>query len=259
MYTDFFISHSKETKSLLAIPLVQSLSALGFNVWIDRNGIVAGQHIYHKIKEAIDDSTYCIAIIDQEFLTRSWPLEELRLFHLREEETEQTFIIPIYVDVDKETVYEKLSWLEGRAFEKINIKDFDKNNNLELICRIIGRYYMDNISDLRLGNLAYSSLLNYSFPCKETLLSLLDSKEYFSHDFRIAIIEICNICGVANAIYNTLATSPNKYIDISNNFSNMLRTACFDTSCILTYNMYISSFHSLYIVLEKLILLLNSQ
>lgn len=46
-----FISHSKETKSLLAIILVQSLSALGFNVWIDRNGIVAGQHIYHKIEE----------------------------------------------------------------------------------------------------------------------------------------------------------------------------------------------------------------
>ena len=35
MYTDFFISHSKETKLLLAIPLVQSLSSLGFNVWID--------------------------------------------------------------------------------------------------------------------------------------------------------------------------------------------------------------------------------
>lgn len=148
MYIDFFISHSKETKSLVAIPLVQSLSALGFSVWIDRNGIVAGQHIYHKIEKAIADSTYCIAIIDQEFLTHSWPLEELRLFHLREEETEQTFIIPIYVDVDKKAVYEKLSWLEGRAFEKINIEDSNKNNNLELICRIVGRYYIDNISDL---------------------------------------------------------------------------------------------------------------
>ena len=60
MYTDFFISHSKETKLLLAIPLVQSLSSLGFNVWIDRNGIVAGQHIYHKIEKAIANSTYCI-------------------------------------------------------------------------------------------------------------------------------------------------------------------------------------------------------
>ena len=56
MYTDFFISHSKETKLLLAIPLVQSLSSLGFNVWIDRNGIVAGQHIYHKIEEGVDVS-----------------------------------------------------------------------------------------------------------------------------------------------------------------------------------------------------------
>ena len=130
---------------------------------------------------------------------------------------------------------------------------------MELICRIVGRYYIDNISESHLGNLEYSSLLNHSFPCKGTLLSLLDSKEYFSHDLRIAIIEICNICGVVNAIYNALTTSPNKYIDISNNFSNILRTACFDTKSMPTYNMYISSFHSLYIVLEKLILLLNSQ
>ncbi|RGK37074.1 TIR domain-containing protein [[Ruminococcus] lactaris] len=134
MYTDFFISHSKEAKLLLAIPLVQSLSSLGFNVWIDRNGIVAGQHIYHKIEKAIANSTYCIAII-----------------------------------------------------------------------------------------------------------------------------EMCNICGVVNAIYNALTTCPNKYIDISNNFSNILRSACFDTKSMPTYNMYISSFHSLYIMLEKLILLLNSQ
>ena len=259
MYTDFFISHSKETKLLLAIPLVQSLSSLGFNVWIDRNGIVVGQHIYHKIEEAIANSTYCIAIIDQEFLSRSWPLEELRLFHLKENEAGRTFIIPIYVDVDKEEVYEKLPWLEGRAFEKFSIKDLNKNNNLELICRIVGRYYIDNISDSYLGNLEYSSLLNHSFPCKETLLSLLDSKEYFSHDLRIAIIEICNICGVVNAIYNALTTCPNKYIDISNNFSNILRSACFDTKSMPTYNMYISSFHSLYIMLEKLILLLDSQ
>ena len=80
--------------------------------------------------------------------------------------------------------------------EKFNIKDLNKNNNLELICRIVGRYYIDNISESHLGNLEYSSLLNHSFPCKGTLLSLLDSKEYFSHDLRIAIIEICNISRV---------------------------------------------------------------
>ena len=53
MNIDFFISHSKETKTTLAIPFAQSLSALGFNVWIDRNGISTGQYIYKNIIESI--------------------------------------------------------------------------------------------------------------------------------------------------------------------------------------------------------------
>lgn len=135
MNIDFFISHSKETKSTFVIPLVQTLTTLGFNVWIDRNGIVTGEHIYDKIKEAIADSTYCIAVIDQEFLNRSWPLEEIHLFHLREEPKEQTIIIPIYIDITKETVYKKISWLEGRAFEKTDLKSFNANDCIEILCR----------------------------------------------------------------------------------------------------------------------------
>ena len=97
-----------------------------------------------------------------------------------------------------------------------------------------------------------------SFPCKETLLTLLDSKAYYSQDFRIAIIEICNIIGVASAIYTALTTIPDKYVNISSNFANLLRDICFDTTYVLTYNMYISALYSFYVTLEKLKVLLNS-
>ena len=43
---DFFISHSKETKYTIAIPIMQALTNLGFNVWLDRRGILLGERIY---------------------------------------------------------------------------------------------------------------------------------------------------------------------------------------------------------------------
>lgn len=257
MNIDFFISHSKEMKSVFVIPLMQSLSALGFNVWIDRNGIVTGQNIYSKIKEAVTNSTYCIAVINQEYLTRSWSLEELNLFHSKEKK-DQTIIIPVYVDIDKNIVYEKIPWLEGRAFEKIDIKHFADNDRIEIICRIVGRYYKDRILELNPNKLEYSSLYKYSFPCKESLLTLLERREYFLYDFRIATIELCNITGVVNAVYSALTSKPNKYMSISNNLSNILRGFCFNPNYEPTYNIYISILYSLHVILEELKILLDS-
>lgn len=214
-------------------------------------------YIYSKIKEAVTNSTYCIAVINQEFLTRSWPLEELNLFHSKEKK-DQTIIIPVYVDIDKNIVYEKIPWLEGRAFEKIDIKHFADNDRIEIICRIVGRYYKDRILELNPNKLEYSSLYKYSFPCKESLLTLLERREYFLYDFRIATIELCNITGVVNAVYSALTSKPNKYMSISNNLSNILRGFCFNPNYEPTYNIYISILYSLHVILEELKILLDS-
>ena len=162
------------------------------------------------------------------------------------------------MDIGKSEVYTTLRWLEGRAFEKINQKYFNDITYTETLCRIVGRYYKDCILDSQLNSIEYDSLRQNSFPCKETLLTLLDNKAYFSQDFRIAIIEICNIIGVTSAIYTALTTIPDKYVNISSNFANMLRDICFDATYELTYNMYISAWYSFYITLEKLKVLLNS-
>lgn len=78
---DFFISHSKETKQLIVIPLAQCLKSIGIDVWIDRKEILVGNHIYSEIQDAITRSKFCIAVIDQSFLKRTWPMKELELFN----------------------------------------------------------------------------------------------------------------------------------------------------------------------------------
>ena len=109
---DFFISHSKETKYKIAVPFMQALISLGFDVWLDRRGILVGERIYSKIEDVIKVSNYCIAIIDSSYLERTWTIKELQLFY----EKEATAILPIFVNLKKEVVYNKIPWLDGAAF-----------------------------------------------------------------------------------------------------------------------------------------------
>ncbi|MCQ4638610.1 toll/interleukin-1 receptor domain-containing protein [Anaerovorax odorimutans] len=255
MCIDFFVSHSKEIKHTIAIPLSQTLSSLGFNTWIDQKWITTGTSIYQEIENAISKSTYCIAIIDEAFLSRKWPQKELQLFREKNNNKHKNNILPIYVNLNKLTVYKTLSWLENQAFEELKNNHFNNYADLEIICRIVGRYYGDIIST-SLEKIAHE-FSGYTFSCKNTLMILLNNKEYFSTDLRIAIIDICNIGGVVYAIYKSLTKSPNQIIDICFRFCNMLRDACFDTDYPLSYSMYTAASNSIVAAMEQLKVLLN--
>lgn len=258
MNINHFISHSKETKESIAIPMVQILLNLGFNAWIDRKEIVSGGYIYQDIREAIHNSEYCIAIIDSIYLSRTWTLEELNIFYQRELTEHKNLIIPIYIDIEKETVYEQLPWLEGRAFEKISNCKFDMQINIETICRIVGRYYNDMITEP--FDSVFKDIKKFEFPCKETIMILVNDREYYSTDFRTAIIELSNIGGLLYGIYISLNQNhaPNFILETSFNFCNLMRNICFNTQYKLTYNMYISILKSVTNAAGELKILLDS-
>lgn len=255
MNIDFFISHSGEMKTSIAIPLAQCLSAMGFDVWIDKKGIFSGEYIYPTIKEAIAYSSYCIAIIDKNFLKKEWTKEELRLFHCKELETDTTVILPVYITVEKSIVCETFSWLDGRAFENMQNTIFSERIDWGIVCRIVSCYYKNYIS--KSIEEFYYILEEYSFPCKDTLISLLKTKTYPTTDFRIAVIEMCNIGGIAHAIYSAIMPSSNKIIDTSFKFSNILRDFCFDANYQFTYDMYIAATLSVTATLEQLAIFLD--
>ena len=234
---DFFISHSKETKYKIAIPLLQFLTSIGFDVWLDRKEILVGEYIYTKIEDAIKMSKYCIAIIDITYLERSWTMKELQLFHKRKD----CIILPIFVNVEKNIVYNKIPWLEGIAFEKITTKIPDSNTCMNIFCRIVSRYYGNTITDTL--ECCYESLAKYDFPCKETLTSLIHIKDYYSCDFRLAIISLCNISSIIYAIYTAISNQSNKSMDIMFQFNNTLRDYCFSVENKPDYNMYIGSYN----------------
>lgn len=247
---DFFISHSKELKYQIVIPFTQIMSSFGFNLWIDKKGINTGDNIYSEIKTAISNSTYCIAFIDAAFLSRDWTKKEIKLFCGREQKERREMILPVFVAVEKEEVYEMLPELNERAFESIESIPFNQFTCLEIICRIIERFFSD-ISSAHFNEIG-NELINYSFPCKETYVALFKNREIFSTDFRIATLAICNLGSILVAIYDSLANSPDRRTQICNKFYNLFREKCFDTSFLPTYATYNAAIKTTSYVMQQL-------
>mgnify|MGYP001172584401 FL=1 len=240
---DFFISHSRETKQMIAIPLTEYLTKLGFNVWLDRKGIPIGEHIYNNIEKGISQSTYCIALIDRFFLKRQWPLTEIDLFHKKYTGK----ILPVFIDVEKEDVFKVIPWLDGIAYEKLDFTH--PNNNVNFFCRLLDRFYKDNI---RNPENSYKNLLKCDFPCKDSLVTLMSVKESYSQDLLFAILDLCNIAGVIYAIHNSLSSYLDKVISITFKFSNILRDYCFNSPITLTYDIYVAIHDAVFVSLEHL-------
>lgn len=253
---DFFVSHSREIKSIIAIPIVQYLTFIGFDVWIDRNSIVSGDHIYKKIEDAIDNSKFGIILIDEVYLNRFWTIKEIELFHKREVKENKVLIIPIFIGIEKKEVYKTIPWLEGRAFEKLDKTIFNKKDNIDIICRIISKYFSKNLKTNTLDRLVKSVNIK-NFLCANTLYTIVSSKQYLSEDIRLASIELCNIINLIHAIYLSLNIEHiNNDIIIPYQFSKSIQEYIF-SELKVSYNMYISIYNLTLVSCETLYIILN--
>ncbi len=246
---DYFISHSRETKYKIAIPLMQTLTELGYEIWLDRKEICVGQHIYSQIEEAIELSNYFIAIIDKTYLERTWTIAELNFYRKKQNNN----ILPIFVDVEKSTVYKKIPWLEGIAFEKMCYELFNSDKHMDILCRILNRHYKSLTFD-SLENIT-KVFIDLDFPCKDTLISLLQIKEYYSQDFRLATIALCNINDIIYSIYTEISIQMNKLIYSTHQLNDLIKKYCFNPKTIIDYNIYITTYNSVLISANELALL----
>lgn len=184
----YFISHSSEQKEKIAIPLHLWLTNMHIESWIDKDNIYTGDQIYQKIRTSIHTSDFCIAIIDENFLKKEWPLEEINLF-LEKENQKNNVILPIFVDIEKESVYEVIPSLKNRAFE------YYSAGNFELIKARIFSHFCHRyitIEDI-LPNLNNSYFTDFNQKTIEILDTLIRNRYYLSEDFSLAITELYNI------------------------------------------------------------------
>jgi hypothetical protein len=101
---DFFISHASEDKEAIARPLYEALKARGLAVWFDEAELTLGDSLRRKIDDGLARCRYGIVILSPRFLEKEWPQRELDGLVARETASGQKALLPVWHDLDKQTL-----------------------------------------------------------------------------------------------------------------------------------------------------------
>lgn len=93
---DFFISHSSNDKITIVDELVNILQNMGYNIWYDKNEILAGDKILSTVKSGLSNSYCLILVITDNFAKSKWTFYETGAF-----DTQNDRIIPLVYDISE--------------------------------------------------------------------------------------------------------------------------------------------------------------
>lgn len=113
--TKLFISHASEDKVAFVRPLVEALEAAGFQAWLDEVSLKVGDSIWKGISDGLRESDFGVIVLSKHFMeeSKTWPGNELDgMFAI--ESAAKKYILPIWLDVDVETVKGYAPILAGR-------------------------------------------------------------------------------------------------------------------------------------------------
>lgn len=102
-----FICHDSRDKVGIAKPIATGLLKLMCPVWFDDFSLKVGSNLRESIESGIKESQKCILVLSKNFLSNpGWTKTEFDSIFTKELIEEQDVILPIWVDVSKEDVYE---------------------------------------------------------------------------------------------------------------------------------------------------------
>lgn len=101
---DLFISHASEDKDGFVRPLVQRLEEEHLTVWYDETELKLGDRLVRSIERGLSRSRFGLVVISPAFLKRNWPRIELDALTNREIATGEGVLLPVWLNVDAETV-----------------------------------------------------------------------------------------------------------------------------------------------------------
>ena len=102
-----FISHDSRDKDIIARPIATKLSRLMCPVWFDEFSLKIGDNLRESIEHGIKESKKCVLILSKNFLSNpGWTKKEFDAIFTKELIEKQNVVLPVWVDVSKEEVYE---------------------------------------------------------------------------------------------------------------------------------------------------------
>ncbi len=112
---DVFLSHASEDKLAIARPLYEAMVAAGISVWFDEAVLVLGDSLRRKIDDGLSRCSYGVIIISPSFLSKEWPQKELDGLVALEVQSGKTKILPIWHDIEKDTLLQRSPILADRV------------------------------------------------------------------------------------------------------------------------------------------------
>lgn len=106
-----FLSYASE-ETELASKLVQGFSSKGIKIWYAPIELKVGDKVLDSIERGMKESEYAILLISNNYLNKGWTKYEMDVL-IRENIEKDRKILPIWHEVTKEQVEEKISGLAG--------------------------------------------------------------------------------------------------------------------------------------------------
>ena len=119
-----FLSFKGETRNKFTCFLYDALRAEGFETFMDKEDIHAGDEVDSRIQDGIRGSMSAIIVFSQNYAFSTWCLDELLLI-LERKKTSRYFIIPIFYKVKPADIKHQLENY-GAALEKHKARHKDK-------------------------------------------------------------------------------------------------------------------------------------
>jgi hypothetical protein len=128
-----FISHDSRDKDPFVRDLANTLQKMLCTVWYDEYSLVAGQSLRASIEKGLKECKKCVLVLSPNFIgNEGWTKAEFDSIFTREILEKQNVIVPVWLGVTKEDVYE----YSPRLLDKVGIP---ATLGVEEVCRRILR------------------------------------------------------------------------------------------------------------------------
>jgi hypothetical protein len=107
---DVFVSYASEDAAI-AVKLAEKLRTSGLDVWIDETRLKIGDSISQEIGKALQKSRFGVLVLSRYYLSKPWPVEELKMLFQLQLSSGQRIILPLWHGIEKEEVKDRFPFL----------------------------------------------------------------------------------------------------------------------------------------------------
>jgi hypothetical protein len=180
---DIFISHASEDKDSFVRVLAEKLESEGYNVWYDEFTLELGSSLTESIQKGIKESLFGLIILSKSFFKKEWTKRELNALMSKELLFKEKILLPIWLDVSFEEVFN----FSPILVDRLSVKGSSDNIDLvlEKVKEKLSIYKVTRgFIKVKVDSIIYSDCFNKKREYKEAIFrfdKLIGFQEKYQH------------------------------------------------------------------------------